>query len=102
MSNPRPTKSALLIGNCLKDRGIEVIFEHWDGHKHVDIFVPSANLYIEVDGLQHYISAKHIMSDIERDYWSHKEGFKTFRIPSFVALTNYRSVVIAIEKIVGY
>ncbi len=54
---------------------------------------------MEIDGLQHYLSANQIMSDIERDYWSYKDGFKTFRVPNFVAMTNYKKVVDALVKI---
>lgn len=100
MGNIKPTKAALLLRDCLKEKGIETVLQHWDGHKHVDIFIPSASLYIEIDGIQHYVRASQIVSDIERDYHSYKEGFKTFRVPSFVALTNYKSVVSAIEKVV--
>ncbi len=101
MANIKPTRAAVLLRDCLKEKEIEVVLQHWDGHKHVDIFIPAANLYIEIDGLQHYTNSKQITSDIERDYWSHKEGFKTFRVPSFVALTNYKAVVKAIENIVN-
>lgn len=101
MGNIKPTKPALLLKKCLEEKGIGAILQHWDGHKHIDIFIPSSNLYIEIDGLQHYLSANQIISDIERDYWSYQEGFKTFRVPRFVVLTNHRKVVEAIEKIVN-
>lgn len=100
MANNKPTKAVLLLRDCLEEKGIEVILEHDDGHKHVDIFIPKAKLYIEVDGLQHYLRPSQIIADMERDFHSYQEGFKTFRIPSFVALTNYKKVVSAIEKIV--
>lgn len=100
MGNIKPTKAALLLRDCLEEKGIKVELQHWDGHKHVDIYIPKAKLYIEIDGIQHYIKAKQIMSDIERGYWSYKEGFKTFRIPSFVALTNHRAVVDAVVKVI--
>ena len=99
MSNIKPTKAALLLKDCLEEKGIQVVLQHWDGHKHIDIFLPSGNMYIEIDGLQHYLSARQIISDMERDFWSHKNGFKTFRIPHFVALTNYKKVTEAIVNV---
>ena len=99
MSNITPTKEALLLRDCLEARGIEVVLQHWDGHKHVDLYIPKAKLYIEIDGMQHYTNPKQIMSDIERDYWSYQDGFKTFRVPSFVVLTEGRRIAKSIEQL---
>ena len=46
MSNIRPTKEALLLNKELNKVGILTELEHWDGHKHVDIYVPAGKLYI--------------------------------------------------------
>lgn len=58
MSNTIPTESELLLINTLRKRGLEVISQYWDGYKHVDIYVPEARLYIEVDGMQHLTEVK--------------------------------------------
>lgn len=43
-----------MLAAALKKRGVELELEHWDGHKHVDIYIPKDHLYIEVDGVPHY------------------------------------------------
>ena len=86
MRNITPTKEALLLNNALQEAGIETILEYWDGHKHIDIYVPEAKLYIEIDGMHHYTSVRQIMSDFQRDHYSDVEGFRTLRIPSKIVV----------------
>lgn len=80
MPNITPTKHVLLLADALRNRGVELQLEHWDGHKHVDIYIPKDNLYIEVDGLQHYTNHKQMIADFNRDYFSFKGGFFTKHI----------------------
>lgn len=80
MSKKKSTKHALDLANALKSRGIDLELEYWDGHKHVDIFIPKARIYIEVDGPLHDIRPKQLVSDFNRDYFSYKEGFFTKHI----------------------
>lgn len=87
MGNIKPTKEALLLQSELTELGIEAELQHWDGHKHVDLFIKEAKLYIEIDGLNHWLNPKQIESDFNRDHYSDRDGFRTFRIPSFVVLT---------------
>ena len=99
MSNIRPTKEALLLNEELNKAGILTELEHWDGHKHVDIYVPSGKLYIEIDGLSHYTNVNQISSDFRRDHYSEVEGFKTFRIPSMVVSMKLKELTAAILEI---
>jgi len=94
------TPEAKTLFDALIQAGIEAKLEHWDGHKHIDIFIPSAKLYVEVDGLPHLLSAKQIASDFLRDHYSDDEGFNTLRIPNVVVKENLGGVVRAILKIV--
>jgi very-short-patch-repair endonuclease len=80
MPKKKSTIYALKLANALKERGIHLELEHWDGHKHVDIYVPKARIYIEVDGPLHDIKPKQLVSDFNRDYFSYKEGFFTKHI----------------------
>ena len=102
MSNIRPTKEALLLNQELNKAGILTELEHWDGHKHVDIYVPAGKLYIEIDEEQHYTSVKQISSDFRRDHYSELEGYRTFRIPSFVVDKKLMSVTKAILEILDF
>jgi hypothetical protein len=74
MPKPQPTREALALVEALKERGVYAETEHWDGHKHIDIFVPSLKLYIEVDGIRHDISALQIATDLKRDHYSNRES----------------------------
>ena len=80
MPNVTPTKQVLLLAEALTKRGVEFKLEHWDGHKHIDIYIPKDNLYIEIDGLQHYTDHARMISDFNRDYFSFKDGYFTKRI----------------------
>ena len=80
MLNIKPTKQVMMLADALKQRGVILEIEKWDGHKHIDIYIPNDNLYIEVDGLQHSTNVKQIISDFNRDYFSFKGGFFTKRI----------------------
>jgi very-short-patch-repair endonuclease len=99
MPKIKPTKEALLLNKALNDLDIETELEHWDGHKHVDIFVPAGNLYIEIDGIRHYTNVTQISSDFRRDHYSEEEGFKTFRIPSILIQTKVIEIANAIKNI---
>jgi very-short-patch-repair endonuclease len=59
---------------------MKVELEHWDGHKHVDIFIPEAKLYIEIDGLQHYVDPIQFKADLTRDHYSDEDKFFTKHI----------------------
>ncbi len=99
MSNIKPTEEELILNKALNDLGIETKLQHWDGHKHVDIFIPKGKIYIEIDGIQHLTSVKQIMSDFQRDHFSDDDGFHTMRIPSTIIPEKVNSIASAIEKI---
>jgi very-short-patch-repair endonuclease len=85
----------------LIEEGIFAELEHWDGHKHVDIHIPSAKLYIEVDGVQHFTNPNQIASDFLRDHYSDVSGYDTFRIPNQIVRDKMDTIVKAILKIVS-
>lgn len=101
MSNIRPTKESLLLNKELNKAGILTELEHWDGHKHVDIYVPAGKLYIEIDGTQHYTNVTQISSDFRRDHYSEIEDFKTLRLPSVIVETNVKKITKAVIGILG-
>lgn len=75
----KATLHAKKLYNALQERGINCELEAYDGHKHVDISIPEAKIYVEIDGEQHKTDAKQLDSDLKRDKYSHKEGFETIR-----------------------
>ncbi len=70
----------LRLSDALKRLDIQHKLEYWDGHKTIDIAILWANLYIELEGLQHGFNARQMSADDDRDAHSQKEGFYTKRI----------------------
>ncbi|MBP6858780.1 MAG: DUF559 domain-containing protein [Candidatus Pacebacteria bacterium] len=99
MPNITPTKHVILLAEALKKRGVEFKLEHWDGHKHIDIYIPKDNLYIEVDGLRHYTDHDQIIADFNRDYFSFKDGFFTKRITNELIDGHAEQIVDAIATV---
>ena len=65
----------------------------------MDLFIEEAKLYIEIDGLNHWLNPKQIQADFSSDHYSDQDGFRTFRVPSFVVLTETNRLVRAIRDI---
>lgn len=95
-----PTKFAVILNNELLKRGINTELEFWDGHKHIDIAILSARLYIEIDGKDHFTNPGCIERDFKRTHYSDKKNFNTFHIPNI--FIKYHCVALAngIEKLV--
>ncbi|HLG23959.1 MAG TPA: DUF559 domain-containing protein [Candidatus Nanoarchaeia archaeon] len=76
------TPQCIRLFNELKTLGCKVAIEKWDKHKHIDIAIPSSRLNIEVDGKQHNTDRNQAISDLQRTFYSLKEGYVTIRIPN--------------------
>lgn len=98
----RPTKHAKTLNDALKQVGVETILEYSDGHKCIDIFVPKAKLYIEIDGMNHYTSAVQMATDFDRDHYSDDDGFHTLRIPNEIVEAQAMKIARAIKKMVNF
>ena len=92
---------AKALFDALSAEGVFVELEYWDGHKHVDMRIPDAHLYIEVDGLHHFTEPKQIARDFIRDHYSDRDGYDTLRIPNAVVEAHLSKVVSAIVEIVS-
>jgi very-short-patch-repair endonuclease len=99
MKNISATEETKDLYNALKKRGIISILEYWDGAKHVDICIKKARLFIEVDGLQHAINPKQIITDLKRDHYSCEDGFSTMRIPNEIIKKHLDSLADAIAEV---
>lgn len=98
----QPTKTAHLLNGALNAVGIETKLEHWDGHKHMDIFIPKGKIYIEIDGLHHYTNPRQIVTDLQRDHYSDDDGFHTMRISNEVVEKQAMKIARAIKKILNF
>ncbi len=93
------TKETIALAEALRARGVEVELEHWDGHKHIDIFIPKAKLYIEIDGLHHYTNPKQIRADLLRDHYSDNETYSTKRYSNEIVQKHLSEIADAIAEI---
>ena len=87
------------LHSALLQRGIGVEIEKWDEHKHIDLSIESAGLYIEIDGDNHYTDAATIMRDLERDYFSNEDGYDTIHIPNHIIDEQLDRVAEAIAEV---
>ncbi len=92
----RPTKLAALLCEALQSRGLLAKTEYHDGHKTIDIVIPKSKIDIEVDGIQHLTSPRQILADLNRSYYSNKQGYKTIHIPNELLKTNLDKIANAI------
>ena|SRR3989338_8601683 len=99
MPNNIPTEHEVKLVEALRKRGVELEVHHGDGHKHVDIFIPKDNLYIEVDGMHHITRPDRIVSDLNRDYYSFKEGYFTKHITNEAIDSHLDEIATAIAKV---
>lgn len=99
MPNNKPTKHVFILAEALRQRGITLELEHWDGHKHIDIYIPKDSLYIEIDGLQHSTNVKQIISDFNRDYFSFKGGFFVKHITNELIENHLDAIANAIARV---
>jgi len=88
------------LHSALLQRGVEADIEKWDGHKHIDVSLDDAALYLEIDGDHHYTDSDTILRDLKRDYFSSDEGFGTIHIPNDMIDTHLDKVADALVKVV--
>lgn len=79
-----PTKNADKLKKSLEKLGIKVEKEYFDGYKHIDLFIPSIKVNIEVDGIQHLIDSDQIGRDFSREYYAERAGYHTLHIPNIL------------------
>ncbi len=81
-NNKISTQEALALKRALEQLGVRVLKEVDDGHKSIDLAIPSAKINIEVDGIHHLTNPYQIVADLGRGYYSHKKGYNTMHIPN--------------------
>lgn len=94
------TPEAKALYKELKSKGIRCSLEYWDGHKHIDICIPDAKIFIEIEGISHYTNAKQIKADFNRDHYSDHDGYDTMRIPNELLINNLDKIANAISTVV--
>jgi len=94
-----PTKYSLELADALRFRGIDVELEYWDGHKHIDIYIPKVSIYIEIDGMHHFIDPNQIEADFKREFYSEGSNIDTFHIPNEIIYAHLNEIADAIAKV---
>ena len=100
MPAKQPTPRVLDLQAELVKYGVKSETEHWDGHKHVDLFIPEAKMYIEVDGIKHLTDPDQIMADFNREYYSDINQFNTLRIDNDMLDTYFVKIAEVIAEVV--
>ena len=93
-----PTKEACDLKEALEKKGIRVYKELHDGYKHIDLAIPKAKINIEVDGIQHLTNPNQILSDLNRGYYSHKNGYDTMHIPNEMIHSHLKEISEALAE----
>ena len=93
-----PTKEALDLKRALEEKGIRVYKELYDGHKHIDLAISKAKLNIEIDGIQHLTNPHQILTDLNRGYYSHKNGYDTMHIPNEMIHSHLKEISEALAE----
>ena len=93
------TPQARKLSAALDARGIKNKLEQYDGHKHVDISIPWASLDIEIDGKQHSLNPNQLYVDLEREEYSHEDGFETKRYTNEEIDTDVERIADALAEV---
>ena len=93
-----PTIEAKDLKAALEKLGLRVLAEVGDGHKHVDLSIPSARINIEVDGSHHLYDPYQILKDLDREHGSDDLGYYTIHIPNKEIHENLGGIASAIGE----
>lgn len=96
MIKRKPTSQVKMLYRELRKNKINAVIEYYDGHKCVDIGIPDAHIYIEVDGKNHITNPKQIETDFKRDQYSASEGFATMHIANEAIESHLEAIAKAI------
>ncbi|GHT15690.1 hypothetical protein AGMMS4956_16210 [Bacteroidia bacterium] len=102
---PYTTKQQVLIHLALKEQQIDNIMNYevvyGEGyHKTIDICIPQASVYLEVNGLHHAYSPRQVWSDLWRTHFSAVSGFLVLNVYNVALMRNFLYIINGIERIV--
>ncbi len=94
----KPTHEEILLKSALEARGVKVLSHVKDGHKTIDLAIPSAKINIEIDGKQHVTDPHQIISDLSRNHYSDVLGYETIHIPNTYIHTDLERIATALTS----
>lgn len=94
------SEQSVKLFEALRERGIDAQPEYSDGHKHVDIAILGSRIYIEVDGLNHFVDPEQIVRDFKRNHYSDSDDYSTFYVTNQIVDNYLDEVVNALVKVV--
>jgi len=97
----KPSRQAQMLYEALIAKGIQCEPEYFDGHKHVDIAILKARIFIEVDGLNHFVVAEQIIRDFNRSHFSDGDDFRTFYVTNQILDKYLDRVADALIKVIN-
>ncbi len=96
----KTNKAQRQLFSSLKKRHIYGVLEYFDGHKHVDLGILPARLYIEIDEPHHICDSLQLFRDTQRDSYSYQDGYQTIRIPRSLVEQDVESVASSIRDLI--
>lgn len=95
-----PTPQAKRLYEALINKGVVAKLEFYDGFKTVDIAIPKAKLFIEVDGLNHFTDSKTIIRDLSRNHYTDGDDKRTFYVTNQILDKYLDEVVNALLEVI--
>jgi very-short-patch-repair endonuclease len=93
------TRQAIRLSRALKKMSVDNILEYFDGHKTVDMAILNAKLIIEIDGSQHTLDPQQVCADYDREKYSLKDGFFTWRISNRYIDSNLYQTALSVGQL---
>jgi len=94
------TPSQRKLYEALTQRGIECEYEAYDGFKHIDIAIPKARIYIEIDEDHHITDPMQLDTDLWRDEYSSKDGYRTIHYSNKQITENLPAIADALAEVI--
>ena len=86
--------------DALCKRKVHAELEYYDGFKTVDIAIRDARIYVEVDGINHFINPDQIVRDFKRSHFSDGDDFRTFYVTNQILDRYLDEVADALKEVV--
>ena len=103
MELKNPTPEEILLEEALRDEGLNITPQFSDKElKVVDLRSVEAKVDIEVDGLQHLLNPIQINRDLDRSYYSQKDGYTTLHVPNREVHTHLKKIAHSIAVALKY
>ncbi|MFH1978330.1 MAG: hypothetical protein ABIJ92_03320 [Candidatus Aenigmatarchaeota archaeon] len=93
----KPSPEAIKLFEALSSRGITSRLEKVSPI--IDLTIERAKLDIEISDSRHFTDSEQMQKDLERNYWSKREGYEKIHIPRRVIEEHLDKVADSLAKV---